>query len=289
MDFYKNQDENFISRVRDSGLDDTTFRIFREMILSFYDRHGRLLPWRSNVTPYRVFISEVMLQQTQVDRVAARFPLFMEVFPDFNALAESSLEKVLGIWKGMGYNRRALALHKSAKIIVEQYNGEPPPDRDSLMRLPGIGPATASSIVVYAFNHPEVYIETNIRSVFIHFFFPGMDKVPDKDILPLVEKTLDRDNPGRWYNALMDKGVMLKKTYRNPSRKSVHYRKQSPFFNSTRQLRGEILDIVLAKPGITIKEIILITQKDLAVIDTLVRELCNEGFFKNNKGRLFIL
>jgi A/G-specific adenine glycosylase len=182
-----------------------------------------------------------MLQQTQVDRVTEKYQQFIQVFPDVSTLARAPLRTILKVWQGLGYNRRALALKKIAQIVAKQYNNKIPRSLDELVKLPGIGQTTASEILAFAFNQPTVFIETNIRSVFIHFFFPDREDVSDDEILPLVGKTLDSSNPRKWYYALMDYGGTLKKRYTNPSRKSAHYNKQSPFNGSNRQVRGKIV------------------------------------------------
>lgn len=221
---------------------------FRRLITAFYTRAGRELPWRPAALPYHVVVAEIMLQQTQVERVARIFPRFIEAFPDFAALARAPLRNVLGVWHGMGYNRRALALKRIAQTIVSEYDGHLPRSPDLLQRLPGIGPATAASIAAFAFNSPVVFLETNIRTVFIHYFFPRRTKVHDNELLPLVALTLDRKNPRRWYNALMDFGTLLKARYGNPSRRSVRHRPQTQFEGSDRQLRGAILRALTSAP-----------------------------------------
>ncbi len=214
---------------------------FKQIIWSFYRQNGRKFAWRHIHDPYQVVISEVMLQQTQTHRVIDKFELFTLELPTFQALAQASLKDVLSLWQGLGYNRRGMYLHQLGQKVVHDYDGILPANPAILETLPGIGPATASSICAFAFNVPTIFIETNIRTVFIHFFFQGQMSVSDKDIMPLVEQTVDYDNPREWYYALMDYGVMLKKTMPNPSRKSKHYTKQSTFEGSDRQLRGKIL------------------------------------------------
>ncbi len=181
-----------------------------------------------------------MLQQTQVDRVAPKYLEFIARFPDFTALARAPLKELLALWSGLGYNRRALALRESARIILASFGGSLPRTAPELRALPGIGRATAASIAAFAFNAPEVFIETNIRAVYLHIFFCDRSGVADDEILPVAEQALDRKNPRRWYNALMDYGAMLKKSA-NPGRKSAHYRIQSPFKGSRRQLRGMVI------------------------------------------------
>ncbi len=229
---------------------------FHEIILNHYKEHGRAMLWREDTNPYIVFISELMLQQTQVSRVEKKIPHFIQTFPDFAALASASLTEILAGWQGLGYNRRARYLQQSAVIIVDRYGGELPRTTEELRELPGIGPNTAASILVFAFNQPLSFIETNIRRVFLHHFFPGEDAVHDRCLLPLIELCLDSSNPRRWYYALMDYGAALgEKIKTNPNRRSVHYTRQSPFAGSIRQMRGQILRVLVAEPGISYGEL----------------------------------
>lgn len=193
-----------------------------------------------------------MLQQTQVGRVIEKYGEFLQAFPNVETLANASLTEVLRVWQGMGYNRRALALHTLAKEIVKKYKGKIPHTRVELEALPCIGQYAAGAIRSFAFNEPEVFIETNIRRVFIHHFFQlggsTSKLVSDKEILPLVEATLDTGNPREWYYALMDYGVHLPKIVKiNPNKQSKHYVKQGVFKGSLRELRGKIIRILGGK------------------------------------------
>ncbi len=188
----------------------------------------------------------MMLQQTQVARVLAKYELFLARFPELPALAMAPLSVVLEVWQGLGYNRRALSLQRAAQTVIAEHEGRFPRSVSELRRLPGVGPATAAAVCVFAYGYPSVFIETNIRSAFLHHFFPGCVDVPDAHILPLIEATLDREDPRRWYYALMDYGVWLKKTNPNPSRRSRHHMTQTPFQGSRRQLRAQILRVMLA-------------------------------------------
>jgi A/G-specific adenine glycosylase len=185
-----------------------------------------------------------MLQQTQVDRVVPKYLSFLHRFPDFASLASASSSEVLREWQGLGYNRRALSLHRAAKAVMEDHGGVLPVDKATLMKLPGIGDYSASAIRAFAYNQPDAFIETNIRAVFIHHFFTASEHVTDAQLLPVVEAAIDHDNPRRWYHALMDYGVMLKQRD-NASRRSAHHRPQSRFHGSRRQARGEILRVLL--------------------------------------------
>jgi A/G-specific adenine glycosylase len=211
-----------------------TVRAFRKLIYDFYREHGRAFPWRATHNPYHILVSEIMLQQTQTERVTDKYESFVNSFPDFSCLARTPLREILGAWQGLGYNRRAIALKEIAQRVIRDFQGNLPPSLEGLMSLPGIGRATAAAISTFAFNKPAVFLETNIRRVFIHHFFRNEDKVNDNEILPLVKQTLDTSNPRRWYHALMDYGVMLKKRHQNPNRKSAHYHKQGPFEGSNR-------------------------------------------------------
>lgn len=250
--------------------------VFQQYVKAFYAAHARVLPWRSHPTPYNVFVSEVMLQQTQVPRVVEKFNEFVALFPNFQALAQAPTDALLKAWSGLGYNRRALNLRKAAQLIIEKYQGTLPNSLEALDALPGIGPATAASIAAFAFNKPVVFIETNIRSVFIHHFFPKQTNIPDTQLLPLVAQTLDKKHPKKWYSALMDYGSFLKKQTANPSRKSKHYAKQSTFEGSDRQLRGRIIKLLLQKPA-TYHALTKELDND-ARITPLLMQLQEEGF-----------
>ncbi len=219
---------------------------FITTIYDFYALNKRPFPWRDVENSYYVLVSEIMLQQTQTYRVIDKFNQFISLFPTVEALASAPLSLVLGAWQGLGYNRRAKFLQQAAQRIVAQHHGRVPNDPQELEALPGIGPATAASIAAFAYNTPTVFIETNIRAVYIHFFFPDQEKVHDRDLMPLISASLDYKNPRQWYYALMDYGVMLKKLHKNPSRKSMHHTTQSRFEGSVRQIRGAILRALVA-------------------------------------------
>jgi A/G-specific DNA glycosylase len=261
-------------------------RNFRKEIYGYFLKAGRDLPWRKTTNPYHILVSEIMLQQTQVERVLSKYPAFIKAFPDFKALHRASLEQVYKVWQGLGYNRRALSLKKIAGIILEKYNGKLPSSEAELMALPGIGKATASSIAAFGFNKPVLFVETNVRTVFIHHFFQTKAKIDDAEIVPLLNETLDRKNPGKWYSALMDYGTMLKKQYRNPSRKSAHYSRQSPFKGSRREIRGAILKLLVSKSPLNQHQIIQnLAIKGETRIKNILKEMCNEEFLREIKGK----
>ena len=185
---------------------------FRTMVRAEGVRLYRDLPWRRTRDPYEIWLSEVMLQQTQVPRVESRWPAWLERFPSVFALAEAPTSEVLAAWQGMGYNRRALALKAAAERIVRERGGEFPRAAAELTALPGIGPATAQGIRAFAFDLPGVYLETNVRTVFLHHFFPDVPSVPDRELVPLVEAAcpaVPEPHAGRAGGADGDGGVCL--------------------------------------------------------------------------------
>ena len=269
-------------------------RVFRRKIYDHFSHHGRAFSWRKTRDPYHIFVSEVMLQQTQAERVENKFPVFITAFPDIDTLASAPMADVLTVWQGMGYNRRALFLQKAACQIRDEYGGKIPSTVEQLERLSGIGPATARSIAAYAFNCPVPFIETNIRTVFIHCFFPGRTGVSDREIYPLVEQTLDRDNPWKWYNALMDYGVMLKEKHGNPGRHSAHYKKQSSFRNSDRRVRGGIIRFLTEKAALNegkfIREALFEKDRVVRSLQSLVKDgmiikIGNKYFLPGNEKK----
>ncbi len=228
-----------------------------------------------------------MLQQTQVARVESFYEKFIKKFPSFNSLAKAKTVDVLQAWQGLGYNRRALALQKIAKTVVKKYGGRLPRDRVALELLPGIGSYTAGAIRAFAWNEPDIFIETNIRRVFIHFFFPRTKKITDKMIVYYLERSLEIVDIRKWYYALMDYGAMLGATEReNPNRRSAHYARQPKFSGSDRELRGKILRLVLARKKIKRDEIPKIISGSSFRIRKITAALMREGFVKERNNSL---
>lgn len=249
----------------------------------------RDLPWRGIDDAYAVLVSEVMLQQTQVSRVLGRWERFLRRFPTVDALAAADASAVLDEWQGLGYNRRALSLKRAAEACAAERGGALPETVEGLVRLPGIGPATAAGVVAFAHNLPAVYLETNVRTVFLHELFPGRDEVKDTEIIPLVRDTCPGDDPRSWYYALLDYGAHLKRTVSNPSRRSAAYARQSAFDGSRRQKRAELLRVVLAAGEVPIeaaREALDAFERDRgrdaidpALFDSIVADMVREGFF----------
>ncbi|MCD5382310.1 MAG: A/G-specific adenine glycosylase [Candidatus Pacebacteria bacterium] len=215
---------------------------FVQTVHNYFVQHGRHdLPWRKTKNPYRILVSEIMLQQTQVDRVIPKYKAFLKVFPTVRALADASLGDVLRAWQGLGYNRRAKMLHNAAKQVVTVHNGRFPRTHEALMALPGIGHYTAGAVMAFAYNTPIPIIETNIRTVYLYHFFKKDSHVADYKVLEKVARTLAPEQPRTWYWALMDYGTHLKKTHGNPNVRSRTYAKQSKFKGSDREVRGAIV------------------------------------------------
>lgn len=254
---------------------------FQEVVWQYYRDNGRHdLPWRQSgpsgdFDPYNILVSELMLQQTQVSRVIPKFTACTAAFPSFDALAAAPLADVLKLWSGLGYNRRAKFLHQTARIVVDQHGGQLPNDQSALVALPGIGVNTAGAIRAYAFNDPVVFIETNIRTVFIHHFFADQDTVSDAMLLPIITEALPDDDVRSWYWALMDYGTFIKQTVGNISRASATYAKQSTFEGSRRQVRGQVLKALASGP-LSPGEL----QKRIPDerLDSVLHDLSSEGF-----------
>ena len=272
---------------KSQGLTKDVIKSFQDFIYSFYQRNKRSFPFRENITPYKVVVSEIMLQQTQTKRVSEKFLEFIEKFPDFTSLALASVDQLLSVWQGLGYNRRALALKQIAQKIISDYGGKVPKDLKSLEALPQIGHNTASSILAFAYNLPTYFIETNIRRVYIYFFFPGRSNIDDKEIMDIVNISVDENNPRDWYYALMDFGVMLKKTHPELHKRSAHYRKQSKFNGSIRQVRGKILKLLLKTP-LSRREINDKLKYDERKIGKILNSLLKEGFIQKEQDTFSI-
>ncbi|MFI5294475.1 MAG: A/G-specific adenine glycosylase [Thermodesulfovibrionales bacterium] len=258
---------------------------FRKMIYDHYLREGRPLPWRKTRNPYRILVSEIMLQQTQVGRVLDKYRLFIKAFPDFAALAEAPISDILNAWKGLGYNRRAISLKKIAETVVEQYGGSLPSDPEVLITLPGIGKYSAPAIYTFVTGRPSLFVETNIRRVYIHFFFQDRQGIGDEEIIPILEKTMDAKDPRQWYYALMDYGVKLKAEVENPNRRSAGYRKQSPFKGSARQVRGAILRALIGSSAMSKNQIKKRVSGYAGDIDGILACLVKEGFLEKKNER----
>ena len=276
---------------------------FRRLVLERGRELYRDLPWRRTHDPYGIWVSEVMLQQTQVARVDGRWQRWLARFPSIDALANAEVADVLEEWQGMGYNRRALSLRAAAQAMVDG-GGEMPSDERELVALPGIGPATAAGIRAFAFDLPATYLETNVRAVFLHELFSDAEDVPDSALLPLVRETCPKDasnpddDPRTWYYALLDYGAHLKRTVPNPSRRSRSHVRQSRFEGSHRQKRAGVVRLLLEARqldgGLTPDQVIDgLSQAEVAAgrempdpreVLGILDELAAEGFCSLERG-----
>ncbi|MEK7480669.1 MAG: A/G-specific adenine glycosylase [Patescibacteria group bacterium] len=282
---------------------------FQRHILDWYRKNNRdYLPWRFTkkkpVSPYEIFVSEIMLQQTQVGRVLEKYPKFLKAFPTIQHLARAPLPKLLRVWQGMGYNRRARYLKEAAEIMVKDYKGVVPSDLAILRRLPGVGPYTVGAIACFAYNKPVVFLDTNIRKVFLHHFLMSLrgsdpatagerrgnltitkdrhasllflrddNKIDDSQILAIAEKTLDRKNPRRWHYALMDYGAVMLNNKPELLRQAKIYHKQSRFEGSTRYWRSQIVKYLLRYGQVSGEELQALVSCDIhPPLSSLVRD-----------------
>ncbi len=260
-------------------IDEPSLSRLQADVLSYYHDFGRHdLPWRlpdkdNTFDPYKILVSEMMLQQTQVSRVIEKYQQFLARFPTLKNLATAELADVLRQWSGLGYNRRAKYLHDTARAVQHMSRSQLPETCSELVELPGIGPNTAGAILAYAFNQPSVFIETNIRTVYINRFFQTEQAVSDQVILELVARSLEGVEPRQWYWALMDYGSYLKQSIGNPNSASKHYTKQSKFEGSRRQLRGQIVRLLNERPY-TFAELdnLVADNRLVSVVEDLKRE-----------------
>jgi A/G-specific adenine glycosylase len=256
------------------NIDTKQLRKFEREIWNYYEGNKRDLPWRRTTNPYYILISEVMLQQTQVSRVILKYEEFIKKFGTIESLAKASKAEVLTIWQGLGYNRRALFLKRTCETLFEQNPKKPkfPTTREELLKLPGIGQSTAGALLAFAFNTPVPFIETNIRAVFLYFFFKESSSVSDIHIYELLQETLNhkkqKENPREWYYALYDYGTMLKaKLGREKTalhKQSKHYNKQSKFKGSNREIRGAILRLFTKLSKINEEKICALLNMELS-------------------------
>jgi A/G-specific adenine glycosylase len=223
------------------SLNDTSYQEFRRLVLDHYNTQGHTYPWRETFDPYCITVSEFMLQQTQTSRVVPFYTRFILDLPTWEALSKTSLQHVLTLWNGLGYNRRAKALYECAQVVMTSYQGTLPNDVPTLMSLPGIGKYTAAALQAFIWQKKVLMIETNIRSALIAHFFSDRIEVRDFELEEILSNVLERSNPRIWYYALMDYGKFVKSHSPSLHQVSAHYRKQSPFRGSLREVRGALI------------------------------------------------
>lgn len=252
---------------------DAQIRAFRRKIFAHYTKHGRDLPFRKTTDPYRIAVAEVMLQQTQVERVVPKYEGWMLRWPNWTSLAKATNKQLLAAWSGLGYNRRALFLGRMAKAVMQDFDGVLPENPERLKTLPGIGEYTANAIAIFAFNKPLITIDTNIRKVFLlEFDLP--DATDRKAMEQLARRALPKHRSRDWHNALMDYSRLALRT---PERKIAPLSKQSRFEGSRRQIRGEIIRRLTSQARVSLSRV----AADLSRTETDVRaaaeSLADEG------------
>lgn len=283
---------------------------FQQKIFSWYKVHKQDFPWRKTRDPYQILVSEVMLQQTQVSRVIPKFEAWLQRFPTVADLAKAPVSEVLAYWSGLGYNRRALFLKKTAVEITEKYGGKFPQDEKTLKSLPGIGEYTARAVLCFAFDKQITVVDTNVRKVILTQFInyrhceersnpvglslsdgdchaPSSLAMTSKEIKHIADLLLPSGKAYDWNQALMDYSrVMLAK-------EKIPVPKQSKFLGSRRYYRGQILKLLLQKKKISINEIGPMIKKDFMdsdneLINKILIELEAEGFVVYKNGNIEI-
>lgn len=263
-------------------------RHFHAMIFLWWKTHKRELPWRYTQDPYKIAISEIMLQQTQVSRVIAKYREFIKRYPTVFDLAMSSPASVLRLWKGMGYNKRAVYLQKMAAITVEKYNGKFPEDENLLTKLPGIGTYTARAILVFAYKKDIAMVDTNIRQVITHFFFNGKLQKPEI-IQKAADKLLPEGLSWEWHQALMDYGALALVSIRD--KQQTRKQQSIPFKESNRFYRGRIIDLLREK---SIRKDSLIIQicktyhKKKPFVSSIIESLIHDGLVLCRRNLLLL-
>jgi A/G-specific adenine glycosylase len=254
---------------------------FRKEVWNYYKNNGRNdLPWRKTVDPYRILVSEMMLQQTQVPRVVEKYKEFLRKFPTVRILAKASLGDVLKVWSGLGYNRRAKYLHDAAVTIVDEHAGVFPREYPSLRSIPGIGQYTANAVRVFAYDEPEVLIETNVRTAIIYHFLTTKKNIQEPEVEKLAARVAVGQDPREWHSALFDYGAHLKTKGIRTNTQSAQYNKQSKFEGSLRQIRGEILRELHKGPSF-IKELPFEKKR----IETALAGLARDGLIVKEKRK----
>lgn len=262
---------------------------FIQTVWEYYRQYGRHnLPWRQTTDPYRIVVSEIMLQQTQVVRVLPKYQAFVRRFANTKQLAEAPLRDVIVLWQGLGYNRRAKLLHDCACMVRDAHAGRWPRTKDGLLQLPGIGPYTAGAILAFAYEEAVPIIETNIRTVYLYHFFSGHTQVSESELLTCISRTLPNRDIRQWYWALMDYGSYLKKEHGNNIKQAKIYQKQSRFVGSDRQVRGAIISHLSVHEQQTVTSICRALSYPVSRIRTQIAALEHEGLvvYENRKYQL---
>ncbi|MBY8999022.1 MAG: Fe-S cluster assembly protein HesB [Candidatus Thorarchaeota archaeon] len=246
---------------------------FQEKVMNWWAENTRDLPWRRDPSPYNVLVSEIMLQQTQVSRVAPKFNEFIEIFPTTESLANANSKDLLKVWSGLGYNRRAIWLKEAAKQIFER--GEFPQTVKELENLKGVGPYTSRSVLIFAFNRDLAAVDTNIRRVLIASGFAD-ESMSDIKLQPIADKVLLRGRSRDWHNALMDYGAQV---MTSSSTGIAPTSKQTCFEGSSRQVRGAVIRVLTEVTELGLGELMLLLDCDLdeSELKSIMFQLMDDG------------
>ena len=254
-------------------LDPKRVAAFQTKIMNWWKANSRDLPWRKDPSPYKVLVSEVMLQQTQVNRVIPKFDEFVESFPTIESLAKAETKQLLRVWSGLGYNRRAVWLKEAARQIVERH--EFPQSFEELQKLRGVGPYTSRSVLIFAFNKDLAAVDTNIRRVLIAEGF-ATEETSEKQLQSIAEYVLLKGRSRDWHNALMDYGsqVMTASTTGiSPTSR------QSCYEGSSRQVRGAVIRALTGTTELGLGEIMksLDCNMNESELESIMTQLVNDG------------
>ena len=257
-------------------------KTFQKQILSWYLLHQRDLPWRKTRDPYKILLSEVMSQQTQLVRVIPKYAKWINELPTVHTLAKASNTDVLRLWSGLGYNRRAIYLKKTAEVIIRKYNGVFPETIEKLKALPGIGEYTARALLCFAFDKQVAVFDTNVRKVILITFFKEKKYPTEKELLQIADQLLPNGRAYEWNQALMDYATSVLK------REKIPIKKQAPFKTSKRYIRGQIIKVLLAKGRVPRNQITNSIEVNNHSVDEIISDLITEGILGEVKDVLFL-
>jgi A/G-specific adenine glycosylase len=252
---------------------------FQKKVFLFYKKNKRDLPWRKTTDPYKILLSELMLQQTQVKRVVVYYEKWIARWPTIHTFASAALPEVLQMWMGLGYNTRAISLHKTAKKIVALFDGDVLRAMQQYKELPGIGKYTSHAVRIFSTNADLVTVDTNIRRIFIsEFDLP--ENISEHELWLLAEKCRPVGKSREWHNALMDYGALYLTAHKTGIRPTTQ---QTQFEGSNRQIRAQILRHVLEKP-MTGKELTQTLKIDQGRLGPILEKMINQHILmkKNN-------
>jgi len=256
---------------------------FQKKVFSFYQKNKRDLPWRKTTDPYKILLSELMLQQTQVNRVILYYEKWIARWPAISALASASLAEVLQAWMGLGYNTRAINLHKAARKIVTEFDNDVIEAMKQYKEIPGVGRYTSQAVQIFSTNTDLVTVDTNIRRIFINeFHLP--EKVSDKELWGLAKRCLPKGRSREWHNALMDYGALFLTAQKTGIKPKTQ---QSRFEGSDRQLRARIIRILLQNDE-SLVNISRILNVDSSWLQRILEKLISEEIISKKNNRYYL-